>query len=61
MNPKTYLPGLYYAMLALNHYAAKYSAKLGANMTDQQRTCFNSLLQCLADCLPLFIPPAPSS
>ena len=60
MNPRTYLPGLYYAMLALNHYAAKYQAKLGANMTEQQRLCFASLLQALSDCLPLFIPAAPS-
>lgn len=57
---KTYLPGLYFAMKALQRYATKYQAQLGVNMTEQQTTCLAGLLSALAECLPVFIPPPPT-
>lgn len=57
---KTYLPGLYFAMKATQRYATKWQAQLGANMTDQQAECLAALLTALGQCLPLFIPAAPT-
>lgn len=59
MTAKTYLPGLYYAILACQRYATKWQAQLGANMTTQQAACLASLLTAIGDCLPLFIPAPP--
>lgn len=56
---KTYLPGLYFAMKALNKYATTWQAQLGAGMSPQQATALAKLLVCLAEALPLFIPPPP--
>lgn len=56
---KTYLPGLYYAILGMQRYATKWQAQLGANMTTEQAECLAALLAAVAKCLPLFIPPPP--
>lgn len=56
---KTYLPGLYYAMLACQKYMTRWQAQLGANMSTEQAECFSALAVAIAKCLPLFIPPPP--
>lgn len=56
---KTYLPGLYFAILATQRYATKWQAQLGANMTPQQAECLADLLAAVGSCLPLFIPAPP--
>jgi len=57
---KTYLPGLYFAIKHTQRYATKWQAQLGASMTTQQAACLAALLEAIAQCLPLFIPPPPT-
>lgn len=56
---KTYLPGLYFAMKTTQKYATKWQAQLGASMNPAQATALAKVLLCLAEALPLFIPPPP--
>jgi hypothetical protein len=57
---KLYLNGLYFAMKQTQKYATKWQAQLGANMNPAQATALAKLLVCLAEALPLFIPPPPT-
>jgi hypothetical protein len=60
MAQRTYLIGLYLVLRTAYKYMSRWQPLILPNITEQQAACFTAALNAIAECLPLFLPAAPT-